>query len=200
MPSKTPRRGRWEPDQAAFSKLLALLHPDPECAGEAYELLRLKLEEYFVARRCLRAERLADDTLDRMMRRLDAGEVIEHAGKYAYGVARLVYLESLRTDGREVLTGDEFPEHAVWSGDDYAAELKRKCLIHCLESLSESDRRLFLIYTCQSDQPNKQARRQLAEELGISATALRIRAFRLRERLEVCVRECLEQKGTVRGK
>ena len=38
-------------------------------------------------------------------------------------------------------------------------------------------------------------RRELADELGISMTALRIRAHRLRAPVERCVTACLAQRG-----
>ena len=195
MPNNTPHGGRWEPDQATFNQLLALFHTDKEQAGYSYELLRQKLREYFTVRRCLHADDLVDITLNRLMRKLADGELIEHVGKFAYGIAKLVYLESRRVEAREVLTDDGFPEQAIWLTDHEEAKHNRKCLILCLQRLSDDDRRVFLIYTCQEDLPNKQARRALAEELGISSTALRIRTFRLRERLEPCVRECLKQRG-----
>ena len=38
-----------------------------------------------------------------------------------------------------------------------------------------------------------ESRKQLARTLGIAATALRIRAFRIREKLERCVQQCLNR-------
>src|SRR5262245_41567772 len=56
--------------QETFDKLLIRLNPDRERAGEEYELLRLKLLTYFRSRAYLRAEDLADETLNRLAKKI----------------------------------------------------------------------------------------------------------------------------------
>lgn len=68
------------------------------------------------------------------------------------------------------------------------------CLDRCLDSLDTDDRTLVLRYYGDDAAGRTiDARRDLARSLSISPTALRIRAFRIRERLEACVRTCLEE-------
>jgi DNA-directed RNA polymerase specialized sigma24 family protein len=56
------------------------------------------------------------------------------------------------------------------------------CLDACLETLQPAERDLVLRYYGTGRQ--HVIRRELAGELGISSTALRLRAHRVRERLE----------------
>ena len=49
---------------------------------------------------------------------------------------------------------------------------------------------LIRAYHPSSDGERIRARRELAEKLGLSANALRIRVFRLRSALDACIRDC----------
>src|SRR5687768_5952857 len=98
----------WHLTAAAFEDLLRRLSADERRAGAEYESLRLRLAVYFSGRGCRDAEVCADETLDRVARRLHQGQRIESVGRYARGVARLVALESLRRLQRERRALDEW--------------------------------------------------------------------------------------------
>ena len=51
---------------------------------------------YFARRRCIYADELVDETINRVIGKVD--EPIENKMGYCYGVARNVYLESLRKE------------------------------------------------------------------------------------------------------
>lgn len=175
----------------AFETLLARLDPDREQAGQRYEEIRSRLVRLFEWRGCENPEKLADDTFDRVARRLNEGVAIQSADPFSYfcGVAHLVYKEVLRQRDRERRAREsEPPAVAAWPPDP-EADRRLDCLRTCLQRLPEEQRRLILRYHGGDDRI--QARQDLARELGIELNALRIRAHRVRRELEACVRLCL---------
>ena len=62
---------KWELTQAAFEKLLAWLDTDRDRAGSKYETIRLRLIKIFTCRGCLEVEELADETINRVVSRVD---------------------------------------------------------------------------------------------------------------------------------
>jgi len=89
---------RRELSQSAFDRLLAQLDPDAQRAGEKYQTVQRSLAKFFECRGCATPFELADETLNRVARRLEEGETI-YAGEfasYAYGVARNVLREHAR--------------------------------------------------------------------------------------------------------
>jgi DNA-directed RNA polymerase specialized sigma24 family protein len=182
-----PRRGTgggWRLTGAAFERLLSALDSDRERAAVAYEQLRHRIIGLLQWWGAGAADELADATLDRLARKLEEGAVIADGslGAYARGVARMIFYEA----GRE--PRGPAPEPEPRSED---AEASLSCLDRCLEGLQPAERRLVLRY--YEDGHKAELRRRLAAEAGVSATALRIRVHRLRERLEGCVTSCLER-------
>jgi DNA-directed RNA polymerase specialized sigma24 family protein len=87
----------------AFERFLSCLDADIEHAGEKYEAIRRKLVKYFDWRGAHFPEECADETLDRVVRKLEAGETIRDIPTYCHGIARLVFLETLKKpDNRRV--------------------------------------------------------------------------------------------------
>ena len=177
-------------DATGFRRLLSRLDPDPERAGEAYEDLRRTLWKFFTWRGALRPEECADETLDRVARKLEEGVAIEAVRNFAYGVARLVFLESTRSPDNWSSQEPADLERAVAPAapDDGLAA----CLDGCLDALPHESRALILAYYTAERRVKIDNRVELARELGLSPNALRSRAQRIRERLERCMRECLE--------
>ncbi|MEO8678427.1 MAG: hypothetical protein ABI665_05235 [Vicinamibacterales bacterium] len=181
-----PKRG-WTLNAAAFERLLAELDDDRQRAAHTYEQLRRRLIGLLQWWGAQPADELADETLDRMARKLDEGAVIAAGsiGAYARGVARMVYYEWTRRPRPEPVDVDP---PAVAAAEPEGAALT--CFDRCLASLDAGERQLVLRY--YDDGKAKDVRRRLADEAGLSITALRIRVHRLRERLEQCTKRCLE--------
>jgi DNA-directed RNA polymerase specialized sigma24 family protein len=182
-------KGRWSLTADTFERLLQALDPDRERAAVAYERLRYRIIGLLRWWGSPAAEQLADDTLDRVARKLQEGAQIpsESFGAYVRGVARLVFYESTR-EPLSPLTGQE-PE-ILAPGASRESTTAADCLDRCLDSWEATDRDLLLRYYDAGRAA--EIRRKMADELGISATALRIRTHRLRTRLEQCVAECLK--------
>jgi DNA-directed RNA polymerase specialized sigma24 family protein len=190
---KSPSRGKeiWELTHESFVKLLSALDTDPERAGEHYEQLRQKLVSLFKWRGSTTPDELADETLNRLARKIDEGEVIRNLFNYAGGMARPVWLEDLK---RQERAQNAFEEVGVASRDPAPAEvLRAECFESCLESLPEENRALILDYYRAEKGTKIELRKQLAAKLGMPLNALRIRAHRIRTQLEKCVAACLEK-------
>src|SRR5215467_6390514 len=88
----------WSLSQDAFTKLLNWLDEGNDSKGERYLEIRRRLVQYFARKNCLSPDELADETLNRVARRLTEEGAIESdtPAHYCYIVARFVFLEQLR--------------------------------------------------------------------------------------------------------
>lgn len=170
-----------------FESLLTWLGPDREAAGRRYEVIRAGLVRIFVAKGFGDAEHLADETINRVAARLAEivpGYVGEPAA-YFRGVARNVMLEAWRRKEQTVDPQPQTPAVPAEASDEY------ECLLRCLKFLPKERRELLLDYHTYQGPDKVANHRAMAEELGISENALRIKAHRERSRLKGCVSECL---------
>jgi DNA-directed RNA polymerase specialized sigma24 family protein len=177
----------------AFRHLLTWLDDGVDSSGEKYVEIRRRLVSYFDRKGCVPAEELADETLNRVARRLEEeGRIADTPPRYCYIVARFVFLEHLRSGERR---------HAPVPADlraateaDNAANLidekRLECLERCLGRLAAADRELILEYYRDDQSARIARRREMAARLGITANALSIRACRIRDKLEACVSKC----------
>ena len=185
MPIETHRR--WSLTRLALERLLQRLSSEPERAAREYDVVRYKLIRFFERRGIGSAEALADETIDRVARRLDEGQTIEHLDAYFYGVAHRVMLEWRKRRAQERSAEREYPA----LDPPAAAELREvgiACLERCLRRLPRDNRALIVGYY----RGGMEERKRLAESLDITYPSLRTRVCRLRVRLDQCRRECLE--------
>ena len=179
-------------DSADFDELLDWLHPDREQAGRKYEDIRRRLIRIFIHRGCLSAEDLADETINRVARKVREVRAnfnpSDDPALYFYGVARNVYREYLkrRPEPAPPPPEDETPE-------DETPEYE--CLEKCLSHLGPRNRELILEYYEDEEGAKIERRKKLAERFGLALNALRIRAHRIRLELKRCVLECLKERS-----
>jgi DNA-directed RNA polymerase specialized sigma24 family protein len=152
--------------------------------------MRRRLVAYFARKRSPQCEELADETLNRVSRRLEEEGAITDAppARYCYIVARFVFLESLRTNQPGHFQAG--PDLAVPDPAADTLEPLLHCLDRCLVELKAADRELILGYYDGAHDVKIRHRRELAARLALSANALTIRACRIRDRLEACVSSC----------
>jgi len=198
-----PRKKDWVLNQAAFDALLVSLDHDRDRAGVKYEQIRHALITFFECRGSRTPEEHADDTITRVARRLHEGQTIEvdKPASYFYGVARNVLRESWESHGRGPVSLESQPAVTRGSLDPHRLqeqtserqlkEQRLDCLEGCLDRLSPNDRAIIRTYYTGDTAIKIENRRRLAESLGIPINALRIRALRIREKLEACVETCL---------
>jgi len=183
-------RQKWALNQEAFDKLLVAFDVDRETAGRKYLEIRNNLTRFFEWRGCSFPEDHADETINRMAKRVFEGEAILNHSGYAMGVARLLLLEINKGRQREQSALAEIgaaPDVYVPEDDD---ESRLTCLRSCLQTLSPDNRELILQYYQGEKGEKIENRKRLLDRLGIPVNTLRMRALRLREKLQACVEEC----------
>jgi DNA-directed RNA polymerase specialized sigma24 family protein len=184
------------PTPTSFQHLLAWIDEGADSGGEKYLQMRQRLVLYFDRKDCPCPDDLADETLNRVARRLEEEGTITgaHPARYCYIVAKFVLLEHRRSPHYRQMSLDTRHEPGDPAFNDQpAAEdsaKRHQCLDVCLEKLNAEDRDLILEYYRGEQRAKIDRRRRLAARLGVTANALSIRACRIRNRLEECVREC----------
>ena len=190
-------RQKWTLTQEAFDKLLLSFGDDRDSGGKKYLDIRNNLTRFFEWRGCPFPEDHADETINRIAKRVAEGEQIQNPSGYAMGVARLLVLEILKGRQREQVAMNELTtttsEIAENGGNGDKGEERIGCLRHCLQGLSTENRLLITEYYEGEKGDKIQNRKKLMEKLGIPVNTLRMRALRLRDRLQVCVEDCLSK-------
>jgi hypothetical protein len=197
----------WALTKDAFDALLARLSPDREQAGRTYEAIRTALITFFECRGSPSAADQADETINRVARRLLEGTVIHtpDPASYFYGVARNVLKEHWEASEHATTPLEAAPASVVAVADVVRLEERRRerareearfaCLERCLETLNDADRSLVGDYYRGEGGDKVRNRKALADRLRIGPTALRLRALRIREKLERCVLACMRGRS-----
>jgi DNA-directed RNA polymerase specialized sigma24 family protein len=205
---KMELKKNWTLSPSAFNKFLAWLDAGEDSAGQKYVEMQHRLVAYFDRKNCLNPDELADETINRVARRLEEEGAIksETPAKYCYITAKFVFLEYLRSAEKASLPLDEGLAKSQVNAPGISAdrdekEIKEKrlnCLEHCTGKLDDENRRLIFRYYYGKERIKIENRRALAGEFGITVNALSIRACRIRDKLESCVGKCVE--GELGGK
>jgi len=183
----------------AFTKLLARLDPDRERAGERYEDLRRTLVKFFEWRGAPFPEDQADETFNRVARKLDDGVEIKNVVGYCYEVARRVCLEVRKGNDSRRDPLETNSQNTTSADADSAPEreLLLGCLEECLSRLPDESRALIVEYYQDERRDRIGRRKALADALGLRREALANRAQRLRDKLEQCVTRCFNKKRAI---
>jgi RNA polymerase sigma factor (sigma-70 family) len=183
---------------ASFDSLLAVLGPDREAAAMAYLEIRRALYMFFAARGAVNPDEMADETLNRVARRLNEGAQItaENPSSYFYAVARNVWREK-RADASVFLSlpddDQSYATHAtpydlmVGADEQAVEEARREFLANCLEQFPLEERELVISYYKFSGGEKIENRKNLAERHKLSNNTLRQKIARLRSKLAECI-------------
>jgi RNA polymerase sigma factor (sigma-70 family) len=164
--------------------------PGGESLGvvERFTALRGKLIFFFVAKKCVDPEELADETLERVYKKLCDSTKVSNLTAYSFGVARNVLHEYLRGNRKMLAFMDhqKYQPEAVSSEESDAVIRERKlaCWQECLDQLKEPERAMLLEYYQVEGRPKLEHRQRMAERLNITRDALTLRVFRLKEELK----------------
>jgi DNA-directed RNA polymerase specialized sigma24 family protein len=168
--------------------------------------MRRRVARYFDWRNCSSPDDLADETLNRVARKLEEkGEIVGASpAQYCYIVAKFVFLEFGRRSEHNQTSLDQAQSSSrLMAGlvarsraavDVVAKEKLFDCLERCLGRLQREDRELILDYYRGEQRAKIERRSELAARFGLTMNALTIRACRIRSRLEICVSTCVAQK------
>jgi DNA-directed RNA polymerase specialized sigma24 family protein len=181
---------------AGLARLLARLDADPDRAAAEYQRLRLTLVKFFDWRGAWPPDECADETLDRLVVKLEGDTSVEDVRRYAHGIARLVLLERLREQAQHPI--GEYPDLSQLRAPSPAASGSlHDCFERCLASLSAENQAQILAYYSAEGRTKIDNRRRLARAAGVSDSALRSRMQRVRNRLERCTARCAAAADTV---
>ena len=190
-------KSEWTLSAEALARFLSCLDPDSDRAGEKYESLRLTLMKFFDWRGAHFPEELADETINRVIRKIDEGEAIRDFQSYSATVARFViseYRKRRKTDPLEEATVASYNDYYKESESSHIKEVRQECFDSCLSKLAVSDRELILEYYKEERDKKIKSRQEIAKRMGVEVNALRIRTHRIRKTLEPCVKGCVRQK------
>ena len=188
---KVPPKSEWVLTQAAFDGFLATLDRDRDKAGEKYEYIRLKLLKYFQWCGSDVPDIDADETINRVTRRLYEGQDIYNLSGYIFGVAKLVHAESLKWRNRKQTLDEGSIVQLSSLGDEIDSANYQECLERCLMCLNSEEREVITEYYRYRKTAKIDCRKRLAAKLGISLNSLRVKMHRQRMNLEACVQKCL---------
>jgi hypothetical protein len=175
----------------ALNQLLAALSKNQVAAVAAYTKLRESLIRFFQIKGDSDPEESADVTLDRVALKLSQNIEIPDLTKFSFGVARLVFLERIKIEKKNKIAAAGFyadkllPKPAA-EANDFSS------LRECFNHLADAEKQLLREYYIDISPKDLFARRkQLQHDYDISLSGLRVKVFRLRERLENCLKEKL---------
>ena len=179
----------WTLNRSALASLIERLGQGD---ARAYEVIRRKLVSFLDLRGAARPEVAADETLDRVARKLEEGVPIQSLRAYVFGVARLVLLEGERRERRERIVQETWVLlHHEPDASDAETQRRLACLEKCVKNLSAENRALIEAYHGSTRGTVRSDREALAARFGLSEGALRTRAHRIRNELGACARQCL---------
>lgn len=186
----------------AFDKLLETLDADRQTAAEKYERIRRRLVNFFEYRGCSSPEDYADITINCAAQKISKGTAISASDPLSFflGIARNFLKEyweqaPKRAASLDCLADVEHPrveaiETMQREEERSRSEAELECLEECLKKTERQNRELIVGYYIGEKGQKIRNRKRLAAELDIGPTALRLRAFRLRTKLEDCVKSC----------
>lgn len=182
----SPARKRHELKQDEFDQLLGWLDPDRERAGHLYEKIRWRLIAILASRGCSQAEELADETIDRVSRR-----VADIQATYL-GDPAIYFLGVMNNVHHEYLKRPPLPRLVERHDDVEITERTHGCLEVCLSKLAPHARQIIEQYYAEDRRAKINLRKRVAAMLGVSRGNLRLRALRIRAKLQDCIQQCLD--------
>ncbi len=183
----------WALSEEALQRFLSCLDADPEQAGKKYEVIRQKLVKIFDWRGVRFPEECADETINRVVRKLEYGQTIRDIPSYCQGVARLVVLEAFKKAENRQVSLEELRAVSVAPVLPKDDSVLQKCFARCLSELPNESSQLILQYYEDDKREKIDNRQAIADRLGIPLNALRSRVQRIRDKLEHCITDCLNE-------
>lgn len=177
-----------------LARFLGWLDPDPEKAGRRYERIQRKLTVIFSDLED--PKEAADKCIDRVIRKLP--EIIDqYKGEpeyYFWSVAAYIRKEEVTRRRKRLVFLLQLTKYLAILRRPSADEESLARLDQCLSFLKPSSRRLILEFHQNQGKAKITQRAMLADEMGITLNALRIKAHRLRRSLEKCLKACRREK------
>ena len=103
----------------------------------------------------------------------------------------MLLLEINKERAKEQQAMGEMAGSQAFDSDEPSGEAQIQCLRSCLQVLPPENRDLIIEYYQGEKGAKIQNRKRLTERFGVPVNTLRMRALRLREKLQGCVEDCL---------
>lgn len=172
----------------ALARRIAAGSPEATHAEEAELYRRFAPRVRLYGRRHLHDEAAADDLAQDVLllaiERLRAGDVrrVEEIGSFILGTSRMMCLAERRVERRRETLRARFLDTRLESAPDSGAALDVQRVAACLRGLAERDRQVVLLtFYAHQEAP------RIAQDLGVSAGAVRVIRHRAMARLRDCV-------------
>lgn len=179
----------------AIESLLDRLDPNPALARKKYEEIRKRLIRIIEhqPRPGGSAEDIADEAIDRVASRIEAGGEIEDIAAYLTVVARHLITELFRQPALDQLDDRQAGALVSPESDPNEKEIERTCYEECLAKLRAKDRKLLKDFYAHTERGkhNKAHKESVARKYGKSLDSLRVTVSRLQSGLRACKRECM---------
>lgn len=192
----------WVLTHGALQRLLDWLSEGRGDSGQKYLEMRRRLISYFDRKSCQSPDELADETLDRVARRLEEESITGvMPDKFCFAHAKHVLQEEYkRRQKRKQVSVDDLPASGqLAENPDIVTKLNEEredqekwldCLKCCAQELALGERELIIRYYQSQGRGKIENRQALAASLGIPIEELRVKACRIRKRLKPCVENC----------
>lgn len=183
-----------------FERLLEWLSSDRDEAGVRFEQVRVGLTRFFRIKGCYDPETLADEVMNRVIRRIDTLDLSTGVSPTSvfHGFATNVFREYVRSDKNRIMQFLDKLEQPYVSPTSSSANPDIDCLNECVGNLNIRDRKLIVEYYGEDGQLKINARRQLAEHFELTVGALHTRVHRIRGILRPCLEKCIKVGNIVR--
>lgn len=188
---------KWMLTPESFDGMLVWLDRDRDLAGKKYEQIRSALIKRFGQLGCREPEELANETVDRVARKLPRvmARYVGAPEPYFFSVAYYVYKEHLRRPIIMSLANTDYSSPDPPNPEEmFEKELLDSCLRECMEKLDLAKREMIIEYYQGERKDKIRTRQKLAERLGIKLPNLRLKAQRIRSILKKCILDCIERK------
>jgi DNA-directed RNA polymerase specialized sigma24 family protein len=179
----------------AIAVFLGRLDADPARAREKYEEHRRRLIRIIAAqpRPGGSAEDIADEAIDKVASRMEAGGNIQDVAAYLTVVALNLIKELFRQPHLDQL--DDWRSETLVSpeNDPREKEVERTCYIECLAKLNAKDRKLLRDFYAHIEEGkhDKAHKESVARQYGKNLPSLRVTISRLQKKLRACKQECM---------
>ncbi|MFN0112857.1 MAG: hypothetical protein ACKVZH_28690 [Blastocatellia bacterium] len=185
----------WVLTKEEFDCFLEWLGEGRDKAAAEYESIRRRLVIFFNCRGCRDPESLADEAINRVIRKLPtfADSYTGDKAKIFYGFAKFVYLEYLNESSNHEDSLMEFLRRMNQPETDDEQQHIYQCLSHCLQKQPEDKQKMFIAYYLVERNEKVEHHQKLAREFDLSIGALRKKMFDLKNKLFDCVKNCLKK-------
>ena len=165
-------------DQTHYDQIFEVLEPHSTSTESAFLQCRFKLIKFFSWRHCEDPANLADETIVRLLKNVDQGQLVlfDKPYSYVYAIAVNVFREYQRAiKKRPSLVAQVAPPSTPEQTDD--------CRELCLKQLSAPKLQLLSRYYLTD-------RENLTGQLQLSPNALRLKIYRIKQELRECCEDC----------